>query len=258
MAIFRDAEHESEYLQLHNSTVNSYDSLSLEAMGALVYWLAKPKGWNPSVSELAKTWGFGREKAARIMRELKRAGYVKKSGARSKAGRFVTTELHVFETPRSDSEVPEPTRPDNVVEMPVSGDNRNTAQPQTGNPSTVEPSTVLPPTINNRVIEKTDSKKTRSSDDDPLFDECWKGWPRKVKKPEARKAWAKVKDKQATLEAINENLRLRHAAGQWRDIRYIPHPATYLNARQWEDVVYDERQRDNGKRTVEDILSSDF
>ena len=23
---------------------------------------------------------------------------------------------------------------------------------------------------------------------------------------------------------------------QWQDVKYIPHPATFLNARQWEDV----------------------
>ena len=90
-----------------------------------------------------------------------------------------------------------------------------------------------------------------------LFDEFWSIWPKRVAKDAARKAWRKVKDKQSTLELINENLRLRQAAGQWTVAKYIPNPASYINGRQWEDVVYEERAS-SASRSVEDICSGDF
>ena len=167
MAIIRDEIHEKDYLKVHNSTINSYDSLSIEAMGSLMYWLAKPPGWQPSVSELAKTWGFGREKAQRIMKELKEAGYVKKSQARSIKGQFVTTELHVLETPRKGSDL-QVTLPDNVVAMgvvdnPAHGETRKSGNPSTGKPSTGKPSTEKQATINNRSLEITDSRNNSNT-----------------------------------------------------------------------------------------------
>lgn len=69
------------------------------------------------------------------------------------------------------------------------------------------------------------------------FEVWWRGYPRKVSKADAEKAWLKVDpnpDLQATLTKAVA------AQCQWdtwkRDGgRYIPHAATWLNARRWED-----------------------
>ena len=64
----------------------------------------------------------------------------------------------------------------------------------------------------------------------------WERYPRKVGRPAAKKAWAGVRPQnQETVEAMNEGL------GRWqgfwakKDKEFIPHPATWLNQRRWED-----------------------
>lgn len=67
---------------------------------------------------------------------------------------------------------------------------------------------------------------------DATFATFWQGYPRRVAKAAARRAWGKA---HPHLDAIMRDLERRAAAGEWSDPRYIPHPATYLNQRRWED-----------------------
>jgi len=72
------------------------------------------------------------------------------------------------------------------------------------------------------------SKDTKSD----LFDKFWLGYPRKVGKGAAEKAWIKaVQGTQA--QTIIDSLGSHKFS---EDINYIPHPATWLNQRRWEDV----------------------
>jgi hypothetical protein len=66
------------------------------------------------------------------------------------------------------------------------------------------------------------------------FEEWWKVYPRKVGKPEAKRAWLKI-ERGVTLEKlIAETIRWDNSQ-EWRDAQFIPYPATFLNRRQWED-----------------------
>jgi len=62
------------------------------------------------------------------------------------------------------------------------------------------------------------------------FDAFYLAYPRKVSKANARKAWEKNK---CNLTEILPALE-QHKKG-WKDPLYIPHPATWLNQRRWED-----------------------
>lgn len=66
------------------------------------------------------------------------------------------------------------------------------------------------------------------------FTEFWQAYPRKVGKGAAEKAWAKLKpDLQTVLSALAWQSR---QDGWTKDQgAFIPHPATYLNQRRWED-----------------------
>ncbi|KQR85191.1 hypothetical protein [Microbacterium sp. Leaf179] len=81
------------------------------------------------------------------------------------------------------------------------------------------------------------------------FDDFWAAWPRKVAKPNARKAWAKAV-KRSTPEIINA------AAVAYRDnphrpsTEFIPHPATWLNRDGWDDPL--DGPRSNGRPTPTD------
>jgi hypothetical protein len=67
------------------------------------------------------------------------------------------------------------------------------------------------------------------------FEVFWKTYPRKVGKGEAEKQWSKAKgiDLQAVLKAIER----ARATEQWQKDggQFIPHPATWLSQRRWED-----------------------
>lgn len=66
------------------------------------------------------------------------------------------------------------------------------------------------------------------------FETFWSAYPRKVGKGGAFKAWQKQKP-----EPIEKVLRLirKYKSTEWANIetRFIPHPATWLNQRRWED-----------------------
>ena len=85
---------------------------------------------------------------------------------------------------------------------------------------------------------KPKSVRTSSPETDELFDEFWKEYPKKVKKPDAVKAWNKIPSQVDPHTVIEGVLRWKKS-DQWaRDGgRFIPNPATWLNARQWEDEV---------------------
>jgi hypothetical protein len=66
------------------------------------------------------------------------------------------------------------------------------------------------------------------------FAEFWAAYPRKVGKGGAEKLWGRLKpDLPTVLKAIER----ARATEQWqRDGgQFIPHPATWLNQRRWED-----------------------
>lgn len=84
---------------------------------------------------------------------------------------------------------------------------------------------------------------TRAREKDTLtddgFDSFWKEYPNRVAKQDAVKAWKKLKVDPELLEKIMTGLSRWKASDEWsRDGgRYIPHPASWLNGKRWEDEV---------------------
>jgi len=72
---------------------------------------------------------------------------------------------------------------------------------------------------------------------DDGFDAFWALYPRRVEKKDARKVWLRLKD--ADKLCVMEALPL-HVAFWEREktaVKFIPHPATWLNGRRWEDEL---------------------
>ena len=96
----------------------------------------------------------------------------------------------------------------------------------------------------------TNPKPKKTAEDDPYkFSLFWNEYPRKVKKPEAMKAWCRIKPNEDMIQAILLGLKRWKTSEQWTrdDGRYVPYPATWLNGRQWEDDV---PNIPRGRRTV--------
>lgn len=72
------------------------------------------------------------------------------------------------------------------------------------------------------------------------FEKFYASYPRKVKKQEGQKAFAKIDLSKHPLETILTALERHKLTAQWQDKGFIPHPATWLNGQQWLDEL-DER-----------------
>jgi len=80
---------------------------------------------------------------------------------------------------------------------------------------------------------------TRTVKEPPLmgFDKFWEAYPRKKSKGQAEKAWRKINPDEQLCQSIMEGLDQATRSDQWTKDggRYIPFPATWLNAKGWED-----------------------
>jgi hypothetical protein len=77
----------------------------------------------------------------------------------------------------------------------------------------------------------------KSKRQEQLFDEFWAEYPKKRSKGQAEKTWVKLKPDEQLFEAIMTGLKRAKTSEEWRKEggRYIPYPATWLNAKGWED-----------------------
>lgn len=71
----------------------------------------------------------------------------------------------------------------------------------------------------------------------PGFDAFWSAYPRKTAKTAAAKAFARLRPDERLLAAMLAAIERQRTSPQWTKDggEFIPHPATWLNGRRWED-----------------------
>jgi hypothetical protein len=86
-------------------------------------------------------------------------------------------------------------------------------------------------------VKKSSSVNARARAVPDGFDTFWAAYPRKENKAAAVKAWDKLAPDDGTRQAITGALAWQRALPRWLESggQYVPHPATYLNGRRWED-----------------------
>jgi hypothetical protein len=69
------------------------------------------------------------------------------------------------------------------------------------------------------------------------FAAFWIAYPRKVAKPDAERAWQKLALHNGDFERVMNALETQKRSPKWREQegQFIPHPATWLNGRRFED-----------------------
>jgi hypothetical protein len=77
------------------------------------------------------------------------------------------------------------------------------------------------------------------------FAELWQRYPRKVNKQEAEKAFRKLNPDASVFERMITALGVACASDQWQrdNGRFIPHAATWINNRRFEDAVESPAER---------------
>jgi len=85
----------------------------------------------------------------------------------------------------------------------------------------------------------SDSPKAPKGAEPVGFADFWGVYPRKESKVKAINAWKKNEPDQATQSRILKDVVARKASEAWtkENGQYIPHPASYLNQRRWEDLI---------------------
>ena len=85
------------------------------------------------------------------------------------------------------------------------------------------------------------------------FEEFWKAFPKKASKGAALKAWNKLRPGNDLSEKIMAAIERAKKSEQWNreNGRFIPYPATWLNAQGWEDEL--EPQNKAKAQTTYDI-----
>lgn len=93
-----------------------------------------------------------------------------------------------------------------------------------------------------RSTERTAAKSSKSSKAleaaDPLFDRFWSIYPRRVARQAAIKAWRQINPDQALTDTICEAVVRQSRRESWQRDNgiFIPHAATWIRGRRWEDV----------------------
>lgn len=84
-----------------------------------------------------------------------------------------------------------------------------------------------------------DSLTPSSESLEDLFDRFWRLYPRKVGKANAQKAWGKLKVHSALFDRMAAALAVWSVSADWTKDggQFIPHPATWLNGKRWEDEL---------------------
>lgn len=89
---------------------------------------------------------------------------------------------------------------------------------------------------------KEGNTRHASMDDDVGFASFWSAFPNKKAKQDAFKAWSKLKPCDALQASILKAVEIQRQGDDWRKEggRFIPHPATWINGRRWEDSTAQE------------------
>jgi hypothetical protein len=215
MSIIRSPRVESNFSVISNAVIRD-SRLSYRARGILLEILSRPDNWRVSADSLARTGNEGRHAILTALKELRAVGYMKTEKRQLENGRFETISI-VYDTP--------------IFEV------TGVQKPESGEPKS-----------ENRTSLEELSKK--NLDTNPVFEDFWKIYPRKVGKQAALKAFEKAV-KCAKAEEILEGAK-RYANDPNRVDAFTAHPTTWLNAGRWTDAPLPERIKTGDEKRAEE------
>lgn len=233
---------DDHYTVIRNAVLRD-DRLSYRARGILAAILSRPDNWKISRDALAREGREGRDAVNTALNELVDAGYIQRIRTQQEDGTWIT-EQTVFDTPGNW---------ESADSGPVSAgfQSPKPEKPTTGNP------TVGKPGGNRKTVKnQREEENIRSTDVDPVFDTFWHNYPRKVGRKKALQWWQRHGNHQIldSLDAWRQ-----YWVQEGTDMRYIPHPYTWLNQERWKDPVPEptgNQRTDTVLAVLNDILNT--
>lgn len=196
------------FTQVANDVLND-KNLSLNAKGLYAYIYSKPNGWDFSYIRIASELKESKNSVLKYIQELEGAGLLTRK--RLSTGR-VQYKIHI---------------------KPLTKDWVEEKKPQTKKATDQNYHSGKFGHISNKDIKVIKNINNK----DILFDQFWSEYPRKTAKVVARKSWAKINPDQELSEKIIKSVENYKKSSQWKNPKYIPHPATFLNQGRWEDEI---------------------
>ncbi|MFC9416900.1 DnaD domain protein [Bacillus mobilis] len=162
MGIFR-VKKDTNYSVIHNTPLRD-ENLSWRAKGLLAYMLSLPDDWTFHATELSQHAKDGKETTANTLKELKKAGYLKRYPLQNpETGKISHWETAVYEVPTIEGE-------NHPLEKPPSGITTDWKTMRMENQSMEKP-----PLLNTNDLLSTEIPSTNLTNDDvdkhPLIDE---------------------------------------------------------------------------------------
>lgn len=209
----------SGFTVLPNSTLRD-NRLSLKTRAILAIMVSMPEDWDYTVSGLAVICGTGKDAIRSALREMEAAGYLTRVQRHDEAGHFSRNEYIVTEC-ATDEGI-----------LPLSG------EPLTGNPTQQNKDyTNTPYSPPEGGGQNPVQKHKKHEPDWALFERFWAAYPLKKSKDRARRAWRKLDPSLDLCRVMADALEQDKRSREWQKDggAYIPHPASWLNGRRWED-----------------------
>lgn len=225
MATIR-VEKTRNYTVLSNRALDD-KTLSLKALGLLVYMLRQPDEWDFTLEWLSKRHRDGLDSVRSALAELEKSGYVTRERIRSEDGTFRGVNYVVREVPC------EPT-----LENPI------LVKPTTENPTSDNPTLLNTNIVNTNIItpiapKGAEPEKNIVTWDPEMFDRFWKMYPKKKDKKKAIREWNRLKPDRQLMWEMSAALDAQMTSEEWQrdDGRAIPYPCRWLSHRRWEDEL---------------------
>jgi len=181
----------------------------------------------PSVQRIAKLMNCSPGTARKGIAALEQAGLIKREIHQSRITGWRATVYTLLETRRP--EAPQPEK--EAAEFVPPGSNSDQRLDQT---LTLGLGQIL---TTNKTQQRNKTQSNNTERYGSGFTAFWTAYPRKIARQKAWQAWKKIRAGPELVAAILRSIAEHKQTEQWQQVRLIPHPATFLNQRRWEDDV---------------------
>ncbi len=227
-------KHGGNFAVIPNAVADD-DRLSFEARGLLCYLLAKPHDWQVSIANIRKAGNIGRDKAYKLIKELKEAGYVEYHETRDASGRVVESSYTVYDCavpatlplPENTEAVhPVPEKPEAGVPVPEN--------PVTGSAASGKPA---------RITKDPESQKLNSTKTDshivplPDFASLLKAWEPRYRPEDPTGCRAMFDALPAPIEKQNAIATAAVYQTMQRRRKKKPSLYSFIKDRAWRDLI---------------------
>ena len=271
MNIIHHFDYQHSFTMIPNQILHD-SRLSWGARGLMAFIVSQKPGYSLSRDELVAVSPMGRKGLKTLIDELREFGYLEISQSRE-CGKFgasiMVAKLPSVSHSEPLTDLPSTVAPSTVSEhtplntkvinntnlppiVPRDAEVAQVTEPLRADALTdyddlgteailkIEPDTRQHWRKSNEVVQVSNVNTSQKPDNAPLsdFDTFWALVPRRVGKKAAERAWRAVERRGESSEAI-EGMRAYAAAfaQSGTDLKYVPHPSTWLNRRGWEDSI---------------------